>query len=65
MGPLTYRALIDLKSQELVSDGLHYPLNSGMQAVAEINLGTRTVLEYVLRQCGRLFMKRGENARVY
>jgi HlyD family secretion protein len=48
MGPLTYRALVDLRSQALESDGSRYPLAPGMQASAEINLGTRTVLEYLL-----------------
>jgi HlyD family secretion protein len=28
-------------------DGKRYPLSPGMQVTAEINLGTRTVLEYV------------------
>jgi HlyD family secretion protein len=48
MGPLTYRALVDLRSQELESDGSRHSLAPGMQASAEINLGTRTVLEYLL-----------------
>jgi HlyD family secretion protein len=59
MGPLTYRALVELKSQELESDGVRYPLHSGMQAVAEINLGTRTVLEYVLSPVRKAFHEAG------
>lgn len=30
------------------SDGVRYPLAPGMQVSAEIHLGTRTVLEYLL-----------------
>ena len=48
MGPLAYRALVDLKSQDLAVDGGKYPLQAGMQVSSEINLGTRTILEYVL-----------------
>ena len=48
MGPLAYRALVDLKSQELVSDKERYRLGSGMQVAGEIHLGTRSILEYVL-----------------
>jgi HlyD family secretion protein len=55
MGPLAYRALIALKTQQLDSDGVRYRLNSGMQAAAEINLGTRTVLEYVLSPVRKAF----------
>ena len=59
MGPLTYRALIELKSQELESGGVRYPLHSGMQAAAEINLGSRTVLEYVLSPVRKAFQEAG------
>ena len=48
MGPLAYRALVELRSQALVADGAHLALAPGMQASAEIALGTRSVLEYVL-----------------
>jgi hemolysin D len=48
MGPLAYRTLVELKSQALVSDGARFPLAAGMQVSSEINLGTRTILEYVL-----------------
>jgi HlyD family secretion protein len=55
MGPLTYRALVELNSQELPSDGVRYPLAAGMQVAAEINLGTRTVLEYALSPVRKAF----------
>ena len=48
MGPLAYRAQIELKEQELALDGAKYALAPGMQVSSEINLGTRTILEYVL-----------------
>jgi len=48
MGPLSFRALVELASQELVADGRRYPLQAGMQVAGEIHLGTRSVLEYVL-----------------
>jgi HlyD family secretion protein len=59
MGPLAYRALVELRSQYLESDGLRYPLHAGMQAAAEINLGTRTVLEYVLSPVRKAFQEAG------
>jgi HlyD family secretion protein len=47
-GPLAFRALVELESQQLVADGERYPLQAGMQVVGEIHLGTRSVLEYLL-----------------
>src|SRR6185369_4551432 len=46
--PLVYRALIALKSMHLELDGKSYQLSAGMQTNAEIRLGDRTVLEYLL-----------------
>ncbi|MCX7893106.1 MAG: HlyD family type I secretion periplasmic adaptor subunit [Burkholderiales bacterium] len=43
-----YRTLVSLKTPYLEADGKRYPLSPGMAVTAEINLGTRTVLEYVL-----------------
>jgi len=45
---LAYRALVDLKTQTLEADGVIHRLTPGMQVSAEIHLGTRTVLEYLL-----------------
>lgn len=45
---LTYKALVVLKAAQLQANGESYPLSAGMQANAEILLGTRTVLEYLL-----------------
>lgn len=55
MGPLTYRASVALKTQSLTADGEKYALAPGMQVAAEINLGTRTVLEYVLSPVQKAF----------
>jgi len=45
---LAYKAVVALGSQRLVADGKAHTLAPGMQVSAEILLGTRTVLEYVL-----------------
>ena len=55
MGPLAYRAIVELKSQHLDADGARYALAPGMQIAAEINLGTRTVLEYLLSPVRKAF----------
>ena len=46
--PSGYRARIDFAPQSIAFDGHALPLASGMQAVAEIRLGDRTLLEYLL-----------------
>jgi HlyD family secretion protein len=43
-----YRALVDLDSMALEHDGRRYRLTPGMQVTAEVHLGTRTVIEYLL-----------------
>lgn len=48
MGQLAYRTLVELASQELATGDRRYPLAPGMQVAAEIHLGTRSVLEYLL-----------------
>jgi HlyD family secretion protein len=55
VGALAFRTLVDLKEQELVADSHRYPLGPGMQIVAEIHLGERTVLEYLLSPVQRAF----------
>jgi len=59
MGPLSFRALVHLKSQSLKSDTAPYPLASGMQVSAEINLGTRSILEYLLSPVQKAFHEAG------
>jgi len=46
--PLVYRALVELKSMSVERDGARHPLAPGMQVAAEIHLGTRSVIEYLL-----------------
>lgn len=46
--PLAYKALVTLKTMRLSMDGQKFPLSAGMQANAEILLGTRSVAEYLL-----------------
>ena len=48
MGPLAYRALVDLNQQVLVTGKERYRVGSGMQVAGEIHLGTRSILEYLL-----------------
>jgi HlyD family secretion protein len=48
MGPLAFRALVELRAQELATDAARYALAPGMQVSSEIHLGTRSILEYVL-----------------
>ena len=43
-----YRTLINLGSSYLESQGRQHRLAPGMQVSAEVNLGSRTVLEYLL-----------------
>jgi hemolysin D len=46
--PLVYKALVALKGMKLEMDGERFALSAGMQTNAEIKLGDRTVLEYLL-----------------
>lgn len=46
--PLGYKTLIALKSMQLETKGERFQLHAGMQVNAEILLGTRTVIEYLL-----------------
>ena len=53
--PLAYRTLVDLKHQFLDVNGEKFRLAPGMQVSAEIHLGTRTVLEYLLSPVQKAF----------
>jgi HlyD family secretion protein len=59
MGPLAFRAIVELAGQELVADGEHYALQPGMQVASEIHLGTRSILEYVLSPVQKAFQEAG------
>lgn len=57
--PFAYRALVDLKAQHLIADGVRHKLAPGMQVTAEIHLGTRTILEYLLSPVLGAFQEAG------
>ena len=57
--PYSYRALVDLKAQELIVDGIRHAISPGMQVTAEIHLGTRTILEYLLSPVMGAFQEAG------
>jgi hemolysin D len=59
VAPLAFRALVELKSQVLESDGRRYTLAPGMQVIAEIHLGERTVLDYLLSPVQKAFQEAG------
>ena len=59
MGPLAFRALVELASQELQADGRRYALQPGMQVVGEIHLGTRSILDYLLSPIQKAFHEAG------
>lgn len=46
--PLVYKALVALKRMNLEMGGQRFELSAGMQTNAEIRLGDRTVMEYLL-----------------
>ena len=56
---LVYRALVFLQAQQLMHDGHALALTPGMHVTAEINLGSRTVLEYLLSPVRRAFFEAG------
>ncbi len=47
-GALSYRALVALNNSQLEAQGLRYKLTPGMQVAAEVHLGSRAVIEYLL-----------------
>jgi hemolysin D len=55
----TYKTLIHLKRQRLEADGEKHYLAPGMQVSAEIHLGTRSVLEYLLSPVTKAFRESG------
>ncbi len=57
--PYAYRALITLNTQSLVANGVRHSLAPGMQVTAEIHLGTRTILEYLLSPVMGAFQEAG------
>jgi HlyD family secretion protein len=58
-GQSRYRALVELVSQSIERDGFVHSLTPGMQVSAEIKLGQRTVLEYILSPVRKAFHEAG------
>lgn len=54
-----YRTLVALKTPYLEVEGKRYRLSPGMQVAAEIHLGTRTVLEYLLSPVRKVVFEAG------
>lgn len=57
--PLTYKTIVELDAQSLVAQGVSLALTPGMQVAAEIHLGTRSILEYLLSPVSRAFHEAG------
>jgi HlyD family secretion protein len=57
--PLAYRALVTLKAMQIGADEERLPLAAGLQTTAEILLGTRSVLEYLLSPVQRAWHEAG------
>jgi len=57
--PPRYKATVALKEAALERDGRSYELTAGMQAQAEILLGQRTVLQYLLSPVQRAWHEAG------
>lgn len=56
---LGFKAVVALDTQQLQSRGQPFVLNPGMQVVAEIRQGERTVMEYLLSPVQRLAQESG------
>jgi len=54
-----FRSVLELKDQHLEADGVRYELMPGMQVDAEISLGDRTVMEYLLSPVRKAFHEAG------
>ncbi len=54
-----FRTVVELKSQALEADGVRHKLMPGMQVDAEISLGQRTVMEYLLSPVRKAFHEAG------
>ena len=55
--PSTYKAIVTLDKQNLETGGKRFEITPGMQVVAEINQGTRTVMEYLLSPVQGVFQE--------
>lgn len=55
----SYRVRVRLDQQQLSYQGVTLPLSSGMQATADIRLGDRSVIEYLLAPVQRAWHEAG------
>jgi HlyD family secretion protein len=58
--PLQYRALVALTDAHIERDGQRFDPMPGMQVNAEINLGSRSVLEYLLSPIQKVAHEAGQ-----
>jgi HlyD family secretion protein len=58
-GLLNYKALVQLAAQTLETDGNRLKLTPGMQVIAEIHQGRRTVMEYLLSPVQKAWQEAG------
>ena len=56
---LRYKALVQLDTQHLKTDGSALRLAPGMQVIAEIHQGQRTVMEYLLSPVQKAWLEAG------
>lgn len=56
---LKYKAIVALQRQYLTLDGARHALAPGMRASAEINLGTRSIMEYLLSPVQKAYQEAG------
>ncbi len=54
-----YRAILNIDSQSLTYNGKEYEVKPGMQVTAEINLGSRTVMQYIFSPVTRAVHEAG------
>jgi HlyD family secretion protein len=59
MPGLRYKALVRLDAQHLETDGNRLRLSPGMQVIAEIHQGQRTVMEYLLSPVQKAWQEAG------
>lgn len=57
--PLFYRVRFDLKRQSLTRDGQSYSLKPGMQALGDIQIGKRTLFEYLASPVRKVLLEAG------
>jgi len=58
-GQLFYKTRITLLAPHLLSEEKHHRLSPGMQVTAEITLGRRSVMEYLVSPVSRAFQQAG------